>query len=184
MLPPPFDGFVHEYVPETQRLPFGPELILTWLSHSSIPDQDLSENWSSSICQHILRSFREQRGCIINKSAPCNHPEAMRELKMTGEMQGVAEGLVLFVQIMNWLQRIEWGCCLSNPVQERKSSRKLASSAWNICTPRQAGRSRFSGRTWQELCWNLASAELNRTKEVAFAAPMTPISQKTKQTTN
>lgn len=50
------------------------------LSHSSIPAQDLWE----LVQQHLpapWRRCREQRGCTINKSAPCKHPQAMRELK-------------------------------------------------------------------------------------------------------
>lgn len=120
-----------------------------WPSHSSIPDQDLTENWSSSICQHVLRSFREQRGCIINKPAPCNHPEAMRELKMSAERQGVAEGLVLFVQIMNWLQRIEWSCCLSNPVRERKIFQEIGKqSLEHLLTQADPGALAIPGRNY------------------------------------
>lgn len=68
---------------------------------------------------------------------------------MTGEMQGVAEGLVKIIQKKNLHERIEWNCCLSNPLEEGKHSGKLASSHQNICTPGQVGESCVS--TWKYL---------------------------------
>lgn len=145
-LPPHLDASLQEYLPETQNFPFGPELLLLWLSHSSIPAQDVAENWSSSTCQHLGGDAENREAAQLTIST-LQPPRGNESWNMTAGTQGAAEGLVLLLQIMNWLQRTEWSCCLSNPVRERKSCGELATEPGTSAHP---GRSRFPGNTWQE----------------------------------